>query len=503
MVNFETPLIHKGQSDRKFFGYATNVAMARRAKPFLLFRQALRGTFSAAAASSSPPRVASWSRCVNALRADAGSTSAQEKTDMVVIRGGPGGYVAAIKEAQLRFKTACVEKRGPLGGTCLNGGCILSMGITSKGLPHGHIQQRATMFKNGVVVSSLICKGTKFDEPLSSNSMPRSNNACEPHANRSMGASVTSKKFPNLASKNSFVPKRHFASTGNDDDDDVEARLLREDDNREDTFMNGPSYGMAGLSFDDYREEKPFDQFGEDSSWEKHGDNMQDKEGQGGSSNEDSDDDINEPSDEEFEGERSDEELDELLANTPLFDPPEFREGGAPEQEHSFRPEGPVFYPGMEYDPEDLDITRPLPPRKRERREKLAFSVEEVIDKADFRNVRFLTKFIGETGNILARKEFKIRNKSHGRITKAIKTARFFGLIPYTNMGRPKYVFNEPFDEFSEFYETDEDERKMADNETSTHFEGRFQGSSARDGRFFRRFPQRSGGFSGPGMGQR
>jgi dihydrolipoamide dehydrogenase len=39
---------------------------------------------------------------------------------------GPGGYVAAIKAAQLGLKTACVEKRGALGGTCLNVGCIPS-----------------------------------------------------------------------------------------------------------------------------------------------------------------------------------------------------------------------------------------------------------------------------------------------------------------------------------------------------------------------------------------
>lgn len=46
--------------------------------------------------------------------------------DIVVIGGGPGGYVAAIKAAQLGFKTACVEGRGALGGTCLNVGCIPS-----------------------------------------------------------------------------------------------------------------------------------------------------------------------------------------------------------------------------------------------------------------------------------------------------------------------------------------------------------------------------------------
>ena len=49
--------------------------------------------------------------------------------DLVVIGGGPGGYVAAIRAAQLGMKTACVEKRGRLGGTCLNVGCIPSKAL--------------------------------------------------------------------------------------------------------------------------------------------------------------------------------------------------------------------------------------------------------------------------------------------------------------------------------------------------------------------------------------
>jgi len=49
--------------------------------------------------------------------------------DVVVVGGGPGGYVAAIKAAQLGLKTACVEKRGSLGGTCLNVGCIPSKAL--------------------------------------------------------------------------------------------------------------------------------------------------------------------------------------------------------------------------------------------------------------------------------------------------------------------------------------------------------------------------------------
>ena len=43
--------------------------------------------------------------------------------DVVVIGGGPGGYVAAVRASQLGFTTALVEKES-LGGTCLNWGCI-------------------------------------------------------------------------------------------------------------------------------------------------------------------------------------------------------------------------------------------------------------------------------------------------------------------------------------------------------------------------------------------
>ncbi len=46
--------------------------------------------------------------------------------DLVVIGGGPGGYVAAIKAAQMGMKVTCIEGRGKLGGTCLNIGCIPS-----------------------------------------------------------------------------------------------------------------------------------------------------------------------------------------------------------------------------------------------------------------------------------------------------------------------------------------------------------------------------------------
>ncbi|KAH9476269.1 dihydrolipoamide dehydrogenase precursor [Psilocybe cubensis] len=68
-----------------------------------------------------------------------GLATAAEPYDVVVIGGGPGGYVAAIKAAQLGLRTACVEKRGALGGTCLNVGCIPSKAM----LNNSHLYHQA------------------------------------------------------------------------------------------------------------------------------------------------------------------------------------------------------------------------------------------------------------------------------------------------------------------------------------------------------------------------
>ncbi|MHC4893941.1 MAG: FAD-dependent oxidoreductase, partial [Planctomycetota bacterium] len=46
--------------------------------------------------------------------------------DLIVIGAGPGGYVCAIRAAQLGLKTACIERESALGGTCLRVGCIPS-----------------------------------------------------------------------------------------------------------------------------------------------------------------------------------------------------------------------------------------------------------------------------------------------------------------------------------------------------------------------------------------
>jgi dihydrolipoamide dehydrogenase len=66
---------------------------------------------------------------VHVYRTFTSTTALGDQYDVVVIGGGPGGYVAAIKAGQLGLKTACVEMRGTLGGTCLNVGCIPSKAL--------------------------------------------------------------------------------------------------------------------------------------------------------------------------------------------------------------------------------------------------------------------------------------------------------------------------------------------------------------------------------------
>ncbi|MBA8667515.1 dihydrolipoyl dehydrogenase [Holosporaceae bacterium 'Namur'] len=75
--------------------------------------------------------------------------------DVVVIGGGPGGYVAAIKAAQLGKSVACIEKRGSLGGTCLNVGCIPSKALL-------HSSHKYHEFKHGAEEHGINVKDVSF-----------------------------------------------------------------------------------------------------------------------------------------------------------------------------------------------------------------------------------------------------------------------------------------------------------------------------------------------------
>jgi dihydrolipoamide dehydrogenase len=61
-----------------------------------------------------------------------------ETFDVIIIGGGPGGYVCAIRAAQLGMKVACVERRATLGGTCLNVGCIPSKALLQSAHEYHH-----------------------------------------------------------------------------------------------------------------------------------------------------------------------------------------------------------------------------------------------------------------------------------------------------------------------------------------------------------------------------
>jgi len=99
-----------------------------------------------------------------------------EKFQAVVIGGGPGGYVCAIRLAQLGLKTACIESRGSLGGTCLNVGCIPSKSLlnlseefnkvknlSNKGIEIGDVKLNLSkMMKSKDKAVNTLTKGVEF-----------------------------------------------------------------------------------------------------------------------------------------------------------------------------------------------------------------------------------------------------------------------------------------------------------------------------------------------------
>ena len=99
-----------------------------------------------------------------------------DKFQAVVIGGGPGGYVCAIRLAQLGLKTACIESRGSLGGTCLNIGCIPSksllnlseefhkvQNLSNKGIEVGEVKLNLPkMMKSKDKAVTILTKGVEF-----------------------------------------------------------------------------------------------------------------------------------------------------------------------------------------------------------------------------------------------------------------------------------------------------------------------------------------------------
>src|ERR1700712_3703742 len=73
--------------------------------------------------------------------------------DLIVIGAGPGGYVCAIRAAQLGMKVACVESRATLGGTCLNIGCIPSKALLQSS--ENFSDTKTSFAEHGIIVESV------------------------------------------------------------------------------------------------------------------------------------------------------------------------------------------------------------------------------------------------------------------------------------------------------------------------------------------------------------
>ncbi|XP_051152836.1 uncharacterized protein LOC127266594 [Andrographis paniculata] len=116
------------------------------------------------------------------------------------------------------------------------------------------------------------------------------------------------------------------------------------------------------------------------------------------------------------------------------FDPDE-----VVKEDYTFRPDV-NFMPGMTYDTKDLDLRRPGV-RKPVKRPGFETTTEEVLNKADFRNVKFLANFITEAGIIIKRSKTGISAKAQRKIAREIKTARAFGLMPFTTMGTKQFFY--------------------------------------------------------------
>lgn len=100
------------------------------------------------------------------VRAFSNTNAVNDQYDVVVVGGGPGGYVAAIKASQIGLKAACVEMRGRLGGTCLNVGCIPSKALLQSS--HHYHDAKAHFAEHGIMLDNVTMDVAKMQETKSS-----------------------------------------------------------------------------------------------------------------------------------------------------------------------------------------------------------------------------------------------------------------------------------------------------------------------------------------------
>eukprot|EP00252_Welwitschia_mirabilis_P018070 TRINITY_DN40256_c0_g1_i1.p1 TRINITY_DN40256_c0_g1~~TRINITY_DN40256_c0_g1_i1.p1 ORF type:complete len:309 (+),score=83.98 TRINITY_DN40256_c0_g1_i1:218-1144(+) len=126
-----------------------------------------------------------------------------------------------------------------------------------------------------------------------------------------------------------------------------------------------------------------------------------------------------------------------------------------PERDYSFRPDV-LFDAGTTYSIQDLDLTKPVVRKSFRKSQMFETTSKEVLMKADFRNVKFLQKFISEAGMICPRKKFQISARAQRKLVREIKTARSFGLMPFTCMGTKPFVYGKTMEDKDQDYYFDQ-----------------------------------------------
>ncbi|KAK6115568.1 hypothetical protein DH2020_007837 [Rehmannia glutinosa] len=140
------------------------------------------------------------------------------------------------------------------------------------------------------------------------------------------------------------------------------------------------------------------------------------------------------------------------------FDPDEVTK-----DDYAFRPDV-NFLSGMTYDPKDLDLRKPGV-RKPVKRGEFQTTTEEVLLKADFRNVKFLANFITEAGIINKRSKTGISAKAQRKVAREIKTARSFGLMPFTTMGTKQFIYGATMEDEERDFEYESYDRNFVNED--------------------------------------
>lgn len=126
--------------------------------------------------------------------------------DLLIIGTGPGGYVAAIRAAQLGLKTACIEKRDTFGGTCLNVGCIPSKALLQSSEHYAFLRKKGS-------THGIDAKGIKLDFKQM---MQRKSEVVEGLVNGVKGL-LKRNKVDTFQGSASFVDPHTVAIAGNDE----------------------------------------------------------------------------------------------------------------------------------------------------------------------------------------------------------------------------------------------------------------------------------------------